>query len=249
MQKLFNDAGNYWYLPFIPGFSAGVAAGAGGEVVHVQFLKLLSLTEAFDTISEYLESVGRPPQSLCGMELRSPAPMELDYFDSFNEEYASLMDRFEVRIDGMSPVARTNVAPHFGAPTEIGVHGFSFVETKDGAEEASTYVIAGGADMNEDDGSLIPFDVTGGKDVEWDKVKWVVDDMRARIEALGISRRDPTVVNVFTALKLGTESEAAIVGLMEGAAYRGYHQWLSRPPVVGLDFELDVRRVHVERWL
>ena len=45
------------------------------------------------------------------MALRSPAPFSFPGFDEFNARYVEMLKAWDLLLDGVNPVARTNVAP------------------------------------------------------------------------------------------------------------------------------------------
>ena len=63
-------------------------------------------------------SEGRPRAALCAIELRSPTPFSFEGFDAFNAVYRALLTEWKLLVDGGNPIARTNVAPLVGAPSE-----------------------------------------------------------------------------------------------------------------------------------
>ena len=92
----------------------------------------------------HLRESGRERHALCGVELRCPKPHPMDGFIRFNEEYCELLASWDLHVDGMNPVARTNVAPLYNPPVETTMHGFSYT-TPSHEETGRTFVIAGAA--------------------------------------------------------------------------------------------------------
>jgi hypothetical protein len=68
------------------------------------------LETGYRLIQEYLQMMGRPMQALCGMELRIPEPLSIEAFNEFNGPYIEKLKDWDILLDGMNPVARTNVA-------------------------------------------------------------------------------------------------------------------------------------------
>ena len=65
--------------------------------------------------------------------------------------------------------------------------------------------------------------------------------------ALDVSWPSVTATQVYTVFDLHPFLADAIV--IRGAAARGLTWYYARPPVVGLDFEMDVRGVLLERFI
>src|SRR5262249_59389402 len=98
---------------------------------------------------------GRPLQAMCGMELRSPKPFSFSGFNQFNAGYIDVLKKWNLHLDGMNPVARTNVAPEVNPPGEPSLYGFSY--TVPSKATRKTFVVAGAGELPE--GSLEPNDV------------------------------------------------------------------------------------------
>ena len=73
-----------------------------------------------------------------------------------------------------------------------------------------------------------------------EKVRYVVELMEGRLKALGYGWADAIATNAYTVHDIG-----ALIGpeiAARGAAAGGLTWHLARPPVQGLEFEMDVRR-------
>ncbi|PYM72351.1 MAG: hypothetical protein DME03_18185, partial [Candidatus Rokuibacteriota bacterium] len=119
-------AGSYRFLPGIAPFSSGAAALPGYQVVHATLGTPIPWREGFDLIDRHLRAEGRPRAALCAIELRSPAPFTFAGFDAFNAGYQALLAEWKLLVGGENPIARTNVAPVVGAPTEPSLYGFGY---------------------------------------------------------------------------------------------------------------------------
>src|ERR1700728_447042 len=105
-----NDKGGYSFLKGIAPYSAGVVANADFEIERARMAKPLPIAKAFVRMDAHLKSLGRPPQALCGMELRSPIPLTFEGFNDFNAGYVRFLKERDLLVSGVNPVARTNVA-------------------------------------------------------------------------------------------------------------------------------------------
>src|SRR5215468_1470230 len=141
-----NPAGQYRFLPGIEPFSAGAIAMAGHEVVHVTLQAVRPWREGFALIDAHLREAGRPRAALCAIELRSPRPFSFGGFDEFNGAYRKLLESWGLLVDGVNPIARTNVAPVVGAPAEPSLFGFSYTAPSQDPGPP-TFVVAGSGDL------------------------------------------------------------------------------------------------------
>src|SRR5262249_36608897 len=126
MPLLNHPAGNYRFLPGIAPYSCGVVSAPGFEIVHATLDRPAPYREGVDVIDRELEKNGRPRHALCAVELRSPQPFSFEGFAAFNEGYARILERWGLFVDGINPVARTNVAPEATPRSERALYGFSY---------------------------------------------------------------------------------------------------------------------------
>src|SRR5262249_38202786 len=82
------------------------------------------------------------------IELRSPTPFSFRGFGEFNAEYARLLEAWGLFVDGVNPVARTNVAPTVGPPAEPVLYGFSYSRPC-GPSLPPPFVVAGAGELPE----------------------------------------------------------------------------------------------------
>jgi len=191
-------------------------------------------------VDAHLNALNRPSQALCGMELRSPRPFTFPGFSEFNAGYRSFLSERNILLDGLNPVARTNVAPEIAAPVEPVVYAFSY--TIPARTECRTFVVAGSGELPE--GSLEPQEIvrTGetSTDAMSDKARFVLGLMNARVLGLGANWNEVNVVNVYTVHDIGPYLASVLVP-QTGNAHHGMTWHYSRPPIQGIEFEMDVR--------
>lgn len=238
-------AGGYRYIPGVFQYSAGVAALPGFEIVHARFTRPLRLEDGFKHIADHLAAEGRPLTAFCACELRSPAPFTEAGFRAFNEVYVGTLSRWEIVKDGVNPVARSNVCPELAAPAEPSFHAFSY--TLPASNAPSTAVIAGSGEApegrsNYQDHVVRPGDTSPEGLAE--KARWVLREMERRLDAVGLIWSDVTATQVYTVYDLHPFLANEIVS--RGAAAYGLVWHYCRPPVVGLDYEMDCRAVRRE---
>ena len=80
LMPLTDHPGGYRFLPGIAPYSCGVVSAPGFEIVHVTFQRPVPYKDGFEQIERHLASDGRPRTALCGVELRSPRPFTFEGF-------------------------------------------------------------------------------------------------------------------------------------------------------------------------
>jgi hypothetical protein len=238
-----NPKGNFSFLPAIEAFSAGAVAMPGHEVIHVAFASPPPLRKGYELIDRFLRDRGRPAQALCGIELRSPRPMTLPDFEAFNRGYVELLKERDIFVDGVNPVARTNVAPVCDPPSEASLYAFSFTEPSPDAP--FTFIGAGGGDRiiqsAKKDGPEIVAEGTLSHELMREKVAFVLGLMDKRLAGLGVDWSQVSAVNVYTAHSIFPFLETLLLPRLGPAKTHGVHWHFVRPPVRGMEFEMDVR--------
>lgn len=234
--------GGYRFIPGVFQYSAGVAALPGFEIVRARFRRPLRLEDGFKRIADHLAAEGRPLTAFCACELRSPAPFTEAGFRAFNEVYVGTLSRWGIFKDGVNPVARSNVCPELGGPAEPSFYAFSY--TLPAPNPPSTAVIAGSAEAPEGRSSYQDHIVRPGDTSPEglaEKARWVLGEMERRLDAFGLIWSDVTATQVYTVYDLHPFLADEIVS--RGAAANGLDWHFCRPPVVGLDYEMDCRVV------
>ena len=239
--------GNYRFLPGIAPYSSGVVAAPGYEVVHATLRVPVPYRAGFDLIARHLASLGRPRAALCAIELRSPAPFSFAGFAEFNQGYRQILSDWSLLVDGENPVARTNVAPVVRPPSEASLYGFAY--TLPGAPPAPpTFVVAGSGELRP--GSTTPAGIVrpGETSAEAlrEKASYVMSVMQARLAGLGAGWSDVSAVEVYTAHPIEPFLADEILAQTGPAAVHGVRWFLSRPPIAGLEYEMDLRGVRQE---
>jgi hypothetical protein len=241
-----HPTGDYRFLPGIAPYSCGVVSSPGFEIVHVTLRRPIPYREGFDQIAAYLHSEGRPLAALCAIALRSPRPFTFPGFAEFNAEYAAILQRWGVFVNGVNPVARTNVAPVVLPPAEPVLYAFSFTRPCPG-DSPPTFVVAGAGELPERvlnrDGIVALGDASPAGIVT--KARLVMDLMEARLRGLGVDWSRVSTVNVYTAHSLTPLLPKEILGRIGEASVHGAVWHFSRPPIEEIEFEMDVRGTRV----
>ena len=240
--------GNYRFLPGIAPFSSGAVAMSGWQVVHATLRRPMPWRKGFDLIDAHLADERRPRAALCAIELRIPSALTPDGFDEFNAEYQALLGEWELLVDGRNPIARTNVAPVVAAPSEASLYGFAY--TAPGGPVTPTFVVAGSGETRRDRGvtTLVRAGETTPEAMR-EKAAYVLGVMQGRLHGLGADWPDVTALNVYTAHPVEPFFADTILRAVGPAAVHGVTWHLSRPPVVGIEFEMDMRGVARRIWL
>lgn len=234
-------AGGYRYLPGVSQYSGGVAATGGHEIVRVRFRRRLPLADGFARARAIIEAAGRPLAAFCACELRSPAPFTEAGFREFNAAYVARLEEWGIVKDGVNPVARSNLCPEIDPPAEPSFHAFCFTTE---AEAEPSFVISGSGEVPEGKGNykdhvIRPGDTSPEGMAE--KARFVLAEMERRMAALGFAWPDTTASQAYTVFDFSSVFAEEIV--RRGAATHGLTWFYERPPVVGLDFEMDCRGV------
>lgn len=236
----------YRFMPGVSQYSCGVAALPGFSIERVRFADPVPLKAGFERIAEILKQAGRPLTAFGACELRSPAPFTEDGFKAFNEIYIETLIEWGVMKDGVNPVARSNVCPEIDPPGEPSFHAFSF--TVPAKDAGPSFIVAGSGESVEGKANYRDHTVRLGDtspEGMLEKAKYVLGEMERRMSAFGGSWRDTTGVQVYTVHDIHPFL-ASELG-RRGAARHGVTWHFNRPPVVGLDYEMDCRCVHSER--
>ena len=218
--------GGYRYIKAGFQFSSGVAAEAGFAIERARLARPLPLKAGFGAIEAHLAALGRPSTAFAACELRSAEPFTEQGFEDFNREYVKTLARWGIYRDGVNPVARTNVCPQYDRPREPVLFAFSYSVAAD--SRRGSFIVAGGAEVR-----------GGSADALREKVRYVVELMEGRLKALGYGWADASATSAYTVHDIG-----ALIGpeiAARGAAAGGLTWHLARPPVQGLEFEMDVR--------
>lgn len=242
--------GGYRYIPAVFQYSSGIAAMPGYAIERARFVRPMKLLEGFDAVERHLDTLGLPPTAFAACELRTPAPFTEQGFYEFNKAYVGTLERWGIYRGGdapVNPVARTNVCPMYGPPKEAVLHAFSYaVPLRDAGATTNhtTFVIAGGGETSGSGTSYQDRIVRhGDTSPEGMRAKalCVIAEMERRLALFGLTWCDAGSTQAYTVQNIGH-----LVGELlasRGACEQGLSWTYARPPVQGLEFEMDVRRV------
>jgi hypothetical protein len=232
--------GGYRYISAFFQYSGGVAAEPGFEIERARLARPVPVAEGFQLVEAHLKALGRPTTAFAACELRSPAPFTEQGFIDFNRVYVKTLERWGVYKDEVNPVARTNVCPEHHKPASPSLYAFSY--TVPSKSKRGSFIIAGGGDATEGKQPLKDYIVRYGEtspDAMREKLRFVVAEMERRLKALGFGWQDAVSTQAYSVQDIG-----ALVGeeiFRKGVAPGGLSWHFTRPPVVGLEYEMDVR--------
>ena len=237
---VFADGG-YRYVPGVFQYSAGVAAEPGFAIERARFARVVPLDEGFARIEAHLKAIGRPVTAFCACELRSPAPFTEQGFVDFNRIYVGTLERWNVMRNGTNPVARSNVCPEIDPPAAPGFYAFSYTVP---SAAGGGLVVAGSGEAPEGHKDYRSVTVRAGEtspDAILEKARWVLGEQERRLAVLGATWRDVTATHVYTVHDIHPFLGSELV--RRGAAAGGVTWQYCRPPVAGLEYEMDCRGV------
>ena len=244
------EAGGYRYVRGPFQYSGGVAAQPGFAIERARFAAPLPMEQGFAAIRAHIAAHGRPTTALCACEMRSPAPFSEAGFVDFNRVYVGTLERWGLFRDDENPVARSNVCPAIAPPPEPCFEAFCYTVPRTGAPGAPDFVIAGSAESPEGratyEEGIVRRGETGAEAMR-DKARFVLAAIEARMVALGIGWADATATQVYTVQNIHAFLAEEI--LARGAAPAGLTWHYARPPVRGLEYEMDVRGIRLERTI
>lgn len=162
-----------------------------------------------------------------------------EQFKAFNGEYLKTLHQWGCKAGDINPLARSNLAPITEVPNETSFFAFTYTVPEAGA--SGDFLISGFPEIK--DGAVV-----GGRDVSLKgldiKARFVMKTLRERVDALGCDWTAITAAQIYTVHDVRplldtvfTEYKVSQLGLA------WYPAW---PPVIGLEFEVDVRCVRTE---
>ena len=240
-MPVVHPRGGYGFLRGISPYSCGVVARGEFTIEHARLRSALPWRAGFEHIDAHLHAAGRPRQALCAIALRSPAPFSFAGFNEFNAGYAKLLASWDIFVGGVNPISRTNVAPELDPPAEPSLYSFAYTVPATGA--APSFVVSGAGELPE--GSLDPHDVVRrgetSRDALTEKARFVLGLMDGRLRGLGVGWDQVTVTNVYTVHDLNAMLAAEVLPRMGGARRHGVTWHYARPPIVSIEYEMDLR--------
>ena len=236
--------GGYRFIPGPFQYSGGVAAELGFRIERARFATPPALADGFAAVEAHLARLGRPPTAFCACELRSPAQLTDAGFVAFNRTYVEKLATWGIFRDEINPVARSNVCPEIDPPAAPVFYAFSYTVPSEG-EVTPSFACAGSAEARYSGGSYTVVRLGDqSPDGMREKARFVLGDMERRMTVLGFGWADVTAAQVYTIYDIRQFLADEIV--RRGAVRSGLTWHYARPPVQGLDYEMDVRGLTCE---
>lgn len=247
MALIDHPTGNYRFLPGIAPYSCGVVSSPGYELVYVTFQMPVAYRQGFEEIAKFLESQGRPKTALASVALRSPKPFTFPGFAAFNAEYGKILEQWGVFVDGVNPIARTNVAPVLFPPAEPALYGFSFTKPCS-PTQPKTFIVAGAGELPEgvlERDGIVALGDTSPEGLKT-KAKFVMDLMESRLTGMGVDWSLVNTIDVYTAHSLTPLLPEIVLGRIGASSIHSASWHYTRPPIEEIEYEMDVRGTRTE---
>ena len=239
--------GGYRYIPSVFQYSAGVAAESGFRLEQARFKSPVPIQNAFAIVERHLKQIGRPFTAFAHCELRSPGQFDDNGFIEFNKRYVATLQKWGIYqaqnagTKAINPVARTNVCPEFFGPQEISMLAFTYT-VPCATDLNANFVVSGGGDARP--GSepykdrIIAYGDHSQSGLQL-KVEFVIQEMEKRLKSLGFTWNDVACTQAYSVHNIGGLVESLLAS--RGFIRNGLSWHFARPPVLGLDFEMDLR--------
>ena len=215
-------------------------AEPGFIIEHVRLAHAVTLQAGFEVMKAHLGFAGRPLSALCGIALRSPEPFTFEGFREFNAIYRTMLKEWDVLVDGINPVARTNVAPTIDPPSEPSLYSFSYTTPAEGT--SPSFVVSGAGEIPE--GAAGPDDVVRLGETSPDaisaKASCVLGLLQGRLDGLGAHWNEVTTTNIYTVHDVNALLAAQILPHIGPAGQHGVVWHYARPPINALEYEMDL---------
>lgn len=213
--------------------SAQATGGAGSDTISN--FESLSGSAYNDVLTG---TSGAPLSALCAVELRSPRPLSIDGFRSFNGSYADTLRDWGLVTGDINAVARSNVAPVLNPPDVPSFLAFALTVPAKGT--AKSFVVAGSSEWPE--GGRFPEDIVRYRDTSQsamqEKAAYVLSAMERRMRALGSTWADSTMTQSYSAFDVSDFLRNEVAPRCGGTGVVVHY---CRPPVEGWDYEMDVK--------
>jgi len=245
VPRIFTS-GSYSYLPSVFQYSAGVMAEPGYRLEQIRFKHAVPLQDGFKAVESRLRFLGRPFTAFAHCELRSPKQFDDQGFIDFNKTYVRQLQSWNIYtpavdgVDAINPVARTNVCQ------SIMVHKkFQCMRLPILCQALSSKQVLLSRVVEMPEKALNPTKTVSlplGMFLKQDcrkKMAFVIEEMANRLRSFDLKWSDVTKVQAYSIhnIALLVDELLAKPGLIQ----HGLTWHFARPPVAGLDYEMDLR--------
>ncbi len=240
-----NSKGNYTFVRGSGPFSAAVMAQPGFAIVHARFLPLIALNDGYLRVERHLQEMRRPLEALCGMELRIPKVLSREAFDEFNRPYIECLKAWGLDVAGANPVTRTNVAFEASPVSAPMLAGFYY--TVPSTVPGQTFVLSGVPEIASREGGV---QIVARGDTSADglrqKLECILHALDAHLSEMKLTWGMATAVNIYTVFDIHPLLAPVLLSALGAASHAGITWHYARPPVSGLELEVDARAVKTE---
>ena len=136
-------------------------------------------------------------------------------------------------------------------PAEVTLYAFSYTAPVD-AEAAASFVIAGAGEIR-DQADLTPVGIVRAGETSpgalREKAECVIEVMSARLAGVGAEWSQATETNLYSVWPVHEIGVELVLPRLGAAGVHGLVHYHSRPPIAGIEFEMDVRSVARQVWL
>jgi hypothetical protein len=240
---LHNPSGNYRFVPAPGPFSSGALADSGFALVHAVLHPWIDLASGYALIERHLQQSRRPVAALAGLELRIPEPLSPRAFEEFNRPYVAQLQSWNLAIDGAIPLARTNVAPAVTPIPHPQLAGFFY--TIPTSLPVVDFILSGAAEIRPGaDGRPA---ITARGDTSPSglhlKAEAILASLTAALTAMNLIWDAAREANIYTVHDVYPLIASPLMPCLASAARNGLRLHHARPPVTGLDLEIDAASV------
>ena len=143
-------------------------------------------------------------------------------------------------VDGLNPVARTNVAPAASSIAEPSIYGFYYTVPAAGVARPA-FVLAGVAEVLSREGGKR--EVVAAGDVSLGGLRrknaGILEILDGLFHEMKLEWSEASAVNLYTVHDLHPLFATDLLPALGVAANRGLRWHYARPPVIGLEMEID----------
>jgi hypothetical protein len=243
-MSIHNERGNFRFTRGSEFYASGVVADPGFEIIRATFEKSLPLDLGFETVKRYMDTRQRPLSALCGFELRAAAPYSSrPLFMEFNSRYVDWLRSHDLLVDGLVPATRANLAVADGSITQQ--HLYAFLYTAPSSDTDRTFATSATADLRRHPDGRVENIALGDISASGlrEKMIFIMDSLTEKLRDLGTSWRSATEIRVYAVHPVGELITDLIVPMAGFGARNGVTWQYTRPPVQGLEIEIDVARI------
>jgi hypothetical protein len=134
--------------------------------------------------------------------------------------------------------------PEIDPPAEPSLYSFAYTVKAD--DTSASFVVSGAGELPE--GSLDPHDVIRMGETSREaiaaKARFVLGLMDGRLRGLGAAWNNVTVTNIYSVHDVNAVLAAEILPRIGAAGQHGVTWHYTRPPIVSIEFEMDLRGCH-----